>query len=97
VGYTLSLHHQQETEKVDKELRAMTQNLYLATEEMKNLTEDMKGLTQDTVDDSATVRTITFVSAIYLPGSFAAVGLPFLQKLPLTCIQECLRYEFLRL
>lgn len=70
VGYTLTLHNQLETAKVDKEVRTMTQNLCLLTEEMKILTEDMKNLTQDTVDDSTTVKIITFVSAIYLPGSF---------------------------
>ena len=31
-------------------------------------------LTQDTVDDSATVKIITIVSAIYLPGSFVSVS-----------------------
>jgi Mg2+ and Co2+ transporter CorA len=36
------------------------------------MTEKMKNLTQDTVDDSATVRIITYVSAFYLPGSFVA-------------------------
>jgi len=70
VGYTLTLHQQLETAKVDKELRDMTRNLGLVTEEMKSLTEDMKNLTQDTVDDSTTVKIITFVSAVYLPGSF---------------------------
>jgi hypothetical protein len=93
----LTLHYQQETEKIDKELRAMTQNLYLATAEMKNLTEDMKRLTQDTVDDSATVRIVTFVSAIYLPGSFAAVSTSLCRDHQLSFIQECLWYELFRL
>ncbi|KAJ9637661.1 hypothetical protein H2199_007151 [Coniosporium tulheliwenetii] len=65
VGYTLTLHNQLETAKVDKELRDMTKKLGDVTEEMRNLT-------QDTVDDSATVKIITFVSAFYLPGSFVA-------------------------
>ncbi|KAF2705205.1 hypothetical protein K504DRAFT_506155 [Pleomassaria siparia CBS 279.74] len=56
VGYTLTLHNQLEAVKVDKELR--------------DLTRKLKKLTQDTVDDSATVKVITFLSAIYLPGSF---------------------------
>ncbi|KAF1355799.1 hypothetical protein EJ07DRAFT_131126 [Lizonia empirigonia] len=58
VGYTLTLHNQLESAKVEKELR--------------DLTESLNRLTQDTVDDSATVKIITFVSAVYLPGSFIA-------------------------
>ncbi|CAO2655110.1 Nn.00g101740.m01.CDS01 [Neocucurbitaria sp. VM-36] len=58
VGYTLTLHNQLEAAKIDTELR--------------DLTEGLKRLTEDTVDDSATVKIITFVSAIYLPGSFIA-------------------------
>ena len=38
------------------------------------MTETMKNLTQHSVDDSATVRIITYVSAIYLPASFVAVS-----------------------
>lgn len=38
-------------------------------------------LTRETVDDSATIRAMTLVTLIYLPGSFVAVctqkGLPF--------------------
>lgn len=60
VGYTLTLHNQLESAKVEKELR--------------DLTESLNRLTQDTVDDSATVKIITFVSAVYLPGSFIAVS-----------------------
>jgi hypothetical protein len=33
-------------------------------------------LTKDTVDDSATVRVVTFVTLIYLPASFIAVCIP---------------------
>jgi hypothetical protein len=40
------------------------------------MTEKLKDLTQDTVDDSTTVKVITFVSALYLPGSFVAVRYP---------------------
>ncbi|KAF2244765.1 hypothetical protein BU26DRAFT_522534 [Trematosphaeria pertusa] len=58
VGYTLTLHNQLEAAKIDTELR--------------DLTEGLKLLTEDTVDDSATVKIITFVSAVYLPGSFIA-------------------------
>lgn len=60
VGYTLTLHNQLEAAKIDTELR--------------DLTEGLKRLTEDTVDDSATVKIITFVSAVYLPGSFIAVS-----------------------
>ncbi|PWY68485.1 hypothetical protein BO70DRAFT_432813 [Aspergillus heteromorphus CBS 117.55] len=55
-GYTLSLHTQLETARVNEELR--------------DLTSHLKNLQQDTVDDSAAVKIITFVSAVYLPGSF---------------------------
>jgi Mg2+ and Co2+ transporter CorA len=40
--------------------------------ELRDLTEGLKKLTEDTVDDSATVKIITFVSAVYLPGNFIA-------------------------
>lgn len=55
----MTLHNQLETAKVDNELR--------------DLTERLKTLTESSVDDSATVRIITLVSAFYLPGSFVAV------------------------
>ncbi|PYI11466.1 hypothetical protein BO78DRAFT_413930 [Aspergillus sclerotiicarbonarius CBS 121057] len=55
-GYTLSLHNQLDTAKVDRELR--------------DLINHLKDLQQDTVDDSAAVKIITFLSAVYLPGSF---------------------------
>ncbi|PYH92926.1 hypothetical protein BO71DRAFT_431468 [Aspergillus ellipticus CBS 707.79] len=55
-GYTLSLHTQLDTAKVDRELR--------------DLISHLRNLQQDTVDDSAAVKIITFVSAVYLPGSF---------------------------
>ncbi|KUJ15959.1 uncharacterized protein LY89DRAFT_587507 [Mollisia scopiformis] len=65
VGYTLTLHNQLETAKVDNELRDMTK-------ELRDVTEQLRNLQQDTVDDSTTVKIITYVSAIYLPGSFVA-------------------------
>ena len=34
----------------------------------------MLNLTKETVDDSATVRVVTFVTLIYLPASFVSVG-----------------------
>jgi len=57
----LTLHNQLEAAKIDTELR--------------DLTEGLKKLTEDTVDDSATVKIITFLSAIYLPGSFIGVSI----------------------
>jgi hypothetical protein len=67
VGYTLTLHNQLETAKVDKELRDMTG-------ELRDVTTRLKDLQQDSVDDSVTVKIITVVSAFYLPGSFVAVS-----------------------
>ena len=52
----------------------MNKELRDITHDMRNISEKMKNLTQDTVDDSATVKIITYVSAFYLPGSFAAVS-----------------------
>jgi hypothetical protein len=63
------LHNQLETVKVDKEVRNLTQDL-------RDVTEKLKILTESTVDDSATVKIITIVSAFYLPGSFVAVSHP---------------------
>ncbi|KAF8848232.1 hypothetical protein BDZ45DRAFT_606259, partial [Acephala macrosclerotiorum] len=54
-----------ETAKVDNELRDMTK-------ELRDVTEQLRNLQQDTVDDSTTVKIITYVSAFYLPGSFVA-------------------------
>ena len=42
--------------------------------QLRDITQQLRDLTQDTVDDSATVRIITIVSAFYLPGSFVAVS-----------------------
>lgn len=87
VGYTLTLHNQLETAKVDIELR--------------DLTERLKSLTESTVDDSATVRIITLVSAFYLPGSFVAVSeVEYIEReenliKALVCIRdELLRFRF---
>ncbi|PYI20671.1 hypothetical protein BO99DRAFT_456176 [Aspergillus violaceofuscus CBS 115571] len=55
-GYTLSLHNQLDTAKIDRELRDLISHLEM--------------LQRDSVDDSAAVKIITFVSAVYLPGSF---------------------------
>lgn len=61
VGFTLMLHNQLESAKVEKRIH--------------DLTESLNNLTQDTVDDSATVKVITFVSAVYLPGRFGRLCL----------------------
>ncbi|KAF2671065.1 hypothetical protein BT63DRAFT_207541 [Microthyrium microscopicum] len=58
VGYTLTLHNQLETAKVD--------------EALKLVTEELRDLTKNTVDDSATVKIVTLLSTLYLPGSFIA-------------------------
>lgn len=73
VGYTLTLHNQLETAKVDSELRDMTKELQKLTQDTVDLTTEMRKLTQDTVDDSVTVKIITLLSAIYIPGSFVGV------------------------
>jgi len=42
-------------------------------DESAELNHHLYNLTRDTVDDSTTVRVITFVTLIYLPASFIAV------------------------
>lgn len=68
------LHNQVETAKVDEELRDMTRKLKKLSKRTVTLTGEMKKMTQDTVDDSVTVKIITFVSAFYIPGSFVGVS-----------------------
>jgi hypothetical protein len=70
-GYTLTLHNQLENTKIDAELRDLIAQL-------KSVTDDLKGLQQDTVDDSATVKIVTFLSAFYLPGSFISVSIHYI-------------------
>ncbi|KAH7134921.1 hypothetical protein B0J11DRAFT_424563 [Dendryphion nanum] len=65
VGYTLTLHNQMEAAKVQLEAAKIDA-------ELRDLTEGIKKLGEQSVDDSATVKIITFVSAVYLPGSFIA-------------------------
>ncbi|KAK4100185.1 hypothetical protein N658DRAFT_428345, partial [Parathielavia hyrcaniae] len=62
-GYTLSLRNQQELHYLTREMKTHIKETGQVTLRLKNLTEN-------TVDDSATVRIITIISAIYLPGSF---------------------------
>jgi hypothetical protein len=83
---------------VDKELRDLT-------EKLQNVTNELRDLQQDSVDDSVTVKIITFVSAFYLPGSFVVVCSFCLNTFPSSLIPyvyhesliaiEFLRYEFL--
>lgn len=73
VGYTLTLHNQLEAAKTDKELRDLT-------EQLAEVTNDLKKLQQDSVDESATVKIITLVSAVYLPGSFISVILNMVES-----------------
>ena len=56
---------------LNKHNQLKTANVY---EQLRDVTQQLRDLTQDTVDDSATVRIITIVSAFYLPGSFVAVS-----------------------
>lgn len=50
------LHNQIEAAKVNQDLRTLTRNL--------------NDLTQNNVDESTAIKVITFISAVYLPGSF---------------------------
>jgi len=59
-GYTLMLHNQIEAAKVNQDLRTLTRNL--------------NDLTQNNVDESTAIKVITFISAVYLPGSFVCVS-----------------------
>ncbi|KAF4780113.1 hypothetical protein HER10_EVM0009457 [Colletotrichum scovillei] len=62
-SYTLSLHNQQELQLLTHEMKTHIKNT-------GDVTLKLKDLTENTVDDSAIVRIITIISAIYLPGSF---------------------------
>ncbi|KAI3528936.1 hypothetical protein CSPX01_15888 [Colletotrichum filicis] len=62
-SYTLSLHNQQELQLLTREMKTHIKNT-------GDVTLKLKDLTENTVDDSAIVRIITIISAIYLPGSF---------------------------
>ena len=64
----MTLHNQMESAKVQLEAKKIDS-------ELRDLTEGIKKLGEQSVDDSATVKIITFVSAVYLPGSFIAVSL----------------------
>ncbi|KAJ0307490.1 hypothetical protein COL516b_004104 [Colletotrichum fioriniae] len=62
-SYTLSLHNQQELQLLTHEMKTQIKNT-------GDVTLKLKDLTENTVDDSAIVRIVTIISAIYLPGSF---------------------------
>ncbi|KXH49772.1 hypothetical protein CSIM01_03909 [Colletotrichum simmondsii] len=62
-SYTLSLHNQQELQLFTREMKTHIKNT-------GDVTLKLKDLTENTVDDSAIVRIITIISAIYLPGIF---------------------------
>jgi hypothetical protein len=60
IGYTLNLRNQEELKNIAKDTAIVTTGL--------------RDLTENTVGDSAIIRVITIVSAVYLPGSFVGVS-----------------------
>jgi uncharacterized coiled-coil protein SlyX len=80
VGFTLAEMHRLEAAKLHTQMRDLTQEMKNGQIEVakvsarvRDLTEEMKSMTEETVNDSTTVKIITFVSSLYLPGSFVAV------------------------
>lgn len=63
----LSMRNQQELQALTREMETHIKNTGEVTLKLKDLTEN-------TVDDSAIVKIITIISAIYLPGSFVGVS-----------------------
>ncbi|EXF81345.1 hypothetical protein CFIO01_01007 [Colletotrichum fioriniae PJ7] len=55
---------------VELELQLLTREMKTQIKNTGDVTLKLKDLTENTVDDSAIVRIITIISAIYLPGSF---------------------------
>lgn len=81
VGYTLNLHNQLEIRDLNVKLNSLLEQSATVDIEIRDLSrnlngviEKLKDLTETSVDDSATVRILSVVSAIYLPGSFVAVS-----------------------
>ena len=81
IGYTLTLNNQVEATQINKQLKSLAQETVAGNQQLQKLaedtvivTEELRKLTEDTVDDSATVKVITLLSALYLPGSFIAVS-----------------------
>jgi len=62
-GYALTVHNQLETESLDRQLVRMTANL-------QNVTEKLSEVAVQSAQDAGRINAITYVSAIYLPGSF---------------------------
>ena len=46
------------------------------------ISDNMLNLTKETVDDSASVRIVTFVTLVYLPASFVSVSIDLMQWRP---------------
>ena len=57
-----------------QELQNLTREMKTHIRDTGEVTLKLKNLTENTVDDSAIVRIITIISAIYLPGSFVGVS-----------------------
>lgn len=68
ISYTLAVHNQEETAKLDKETRNLA-------EETSRVTVELKSINESSANDSAIISIITILSAIYVPGSFVAVSL----------------------
>lgn len=67
ISYTLAVHNQEETAKLDKETRNLA-------EETSRVTVELKSINESSANDSAIISIITILSAIYVPGSFVAVS-----------------------
>lgn len=71
ISYTLAVHNQEETAKLDKETRHLS-------EQTSRVTVDLKEINQNFANDSAIISIITILFAIYVPGSFVAVSIIYL-------------------
>jgi hypothetical protein len=65
-------------ENLAQENRDLTERMKDLAQETSLVTKKLQELQQNTVDDSAIVKIITLVSAVYLPGSFVGVRPSFL-------------------
>ncbi|KAJ4393223.1 hypothetical protein N0V93_002431 [Gnomoniopsis smithogilvyi] len=74
ISCTLTLHNQEQTGKLDNEMKALA-------EETSKVTRKLAVITENSANDGEIVRVVTIVSAIYLPGSFATsiFGMSFFQ------------------
>lgn len=73
VGYVLSACNQIQTAQTQKWAAEMQTKAAATGRELRDLTVKLKDLQKHTVDDSAAVKIITVMSAVYLPGSFVVV------------------------